>query len=185
MLVDKQMKNKPIDKGFKFYPLACSKSNYVLAIVADNMDRGITPPVNAMRTVFEKLCNICNLKRGCIIVADNYYSTPVLLNYLFQLGYYFLGTLRSNRSPNEINIQSIDEYTYSITEQIIDEQCVKVLDLPFKSSSQDQYTVFRCLDINKFHLLTNHPLLINDSVCLHKAKVSNVQTMRFGLTSSD
>ena len=136
------MKNKPINFGQRYYIMADSVCNYVLSVVADNLDRGVAALPTAIPIIFDKLCKVAALKEQSLVVPDNYYSTTVLLQYLYtNFRLFYLGTLRSNRLT--IDVPSIDEFTYG-------HSIAGTLRLPYSYNSCNEYTIYRCLDINKF-----------------------------------
>ena len=173
----KKMKSKPINLGTRTFMMATSRGNYCVAIVLDNKDRDISAVRDANVKIFEKLFIVCRPRNQSLVIADNYYSSLSILNMIKEkYNANYLGTLRANMIPDSVVLPSLDSFTYGVNTNN------DIIDLPFSKSDQVGYTVFQCKDITEFRMITSHPLLINDDVCLHKARFNLNQLRTFGLT---
>ena len=105
------IKNKPNPEGFRMFVAACPRTGYVYnCLFDDRRDWVVDSPIyqNLTPCVIERLLiDISNLKSHAI-VTDNYHTTLELLNMLKdKFIFRFVGTLRSNRNPEETDLQDI------------------------------------------------------------------------------
>ena len=116
-----------------------------------------------------------NIRRGSLVVADNYYTTFSLVDMLLNdHGLYYLGTLRPNYVPSEIQLPPISHLSYG-------KDINNVIHLPYSQIEYQGCFVFLCRDITEFRIISNHPDLKNRYVLLHEAKINLAQLKTFRL----